>query len=230
VDDPTRRFIALYDAHYRRVLGYALLRAEPAAAQDVVSETFLIAWRRLGDVPETALPWLLGVARNLLRRDRDMGRRDQSLARRIAALAAWLRAAIRPKPDPQTPAASDPEPGFGPPDAEELLFATAAELLDWPVPHGVRAAAFKILAGVDGARLLGRVTDPIGRTGTGVAFPESSEGDRVFIVAPATAELLAMQYIPRDPARFGVRVPAGTATLSVTTVESGWVDTLGQRP
>jgi DNA-directed RNA polymerase specialized sigma24 family protein len=169
VDDPTRRFIALYDAHYRRVLGYVLLRAEPAAAQDVVSETFLIAWRRLGDVPETALPWLLGVARNLLRRDRDMGRRDQSLARRIAALAAWLRAAIKPKPDPQTPAASDPEPGFGPPAADELLFATAAELL-------------------------------------------------------------AMQYIPRDPARFGVRVPAGTATLSVTTVESGWVDTLGQRP
>jgi len=87
VDDPKARFTILYDAHYRRVLGYALLRAEPAAAQDVVSETFLIAWRQLGDIPQAAaLPWLLGVARNLLRRQRDAGHRERALADRIALL------------------------------------------------------------------------------------------------------------------------------------------------
>jgi RNA polymerase sigma factor (sigma-70 family) len=87
VDDPKARFTSLYDAHYRRVLGYALLRAEPTAAQDVVSETFLIAWRRFGDIPQAAaLPWLLGVARNLLRRQRDAGRREQALVGRIALL------------------------------------------------------------------------------------------------------------------------------------------------
>ena len=40
---------------------------DQACAEDVASETFLIAWRRLADVPEQPLPWLLGVARNLLR-------------------------------------------------------------------------------------------------------------------------------------------------------------------
>jgi RNA polymerase sigma-70 factor (ECF subfamily) len=86
VDDPQARFTRLYDAHYRRVLGYALLRAEPAAAQDVVSETFLIAWQHVGEIPEAAaLPWLLGVARNLLRQ-RDLGRREGALAGRIALL------------------------------------------------------------------------------------------------------------------------------------------------
>jgi RNA polymerase sigma-70 factor, ECF subfamily len=29
---------------------------------DIVSETFLVVWRRLDDVPESPLPWLLAVA------------------------------------------------------------------------------------------------------------------------------------------------------------------------
>jgi RNA polymerase sigma-70 factor, ECF subfamily len=66
VHDPDERFTALYDRHYRSVLGYTLLRAGQDAAEDVVSETFLVAWRRLDDLPDPPLPWLLGVARNLL--------------------------------------------------------------------------------------------------------------------------------------------------------------------
>lgn len=88
VDDPESRFTALYDLHYRKVLAYALIRAEPHAAEDIVSETFLIAWRRLGDVPEHALPWLLGVARNLLHKQRDSRYRRSALADRIAALTS----------------------------------------------------------------------------------------------------------------------------------------------
>jgi RNA polymerase sigma-70 factor (ECF subfamily) len=42
VDDPESRFTALYDAHYRGVLGYALTKAEPGTAEDVVSEVFLL--------------------------------------------------------------------------------------------------------------------------------------------------------------------------------------------
>nr|BFE82296.1 hypothetical protein GCM10020093_048970 [Planobispora longispora] len=75
MDDPEARFTALYDRHYRSVLGYALLRAERQAAEDVASETFLIAWRRLDGVPDQPLPWLLGVARNLLRKHHERGRR-----------------------------------------------------------------------------------------------------------------------------------------------------------
>jgi RNA polymerase sigma factor (sigma-70 family) len=86
VDDLLGRFTGLYDRYYRNVLRYALLHAEPGLAEDVTSEVFLIAWRQLRSIPEPPLPWLLGVARNLLRKQADAGRRRRLLARRIAAL------------------------------------------------------------------------------------------------------------------------------------------------
>jgi RNA polymerase sigma factor (sigma-70 family) len=87
VKDPAERFTAVYDRHYRSVLGYALLRAEQDVAEDVVSEVFLVAWRRLDALPDPPLPWLLGVARNLLYKQYDSGRRRQVLADRIIAAA-----------------------------------------------------------------------------------------------------------------------------------------------
>ncbi|MBB5773397.1 sigma-70 family RNA polymerase sigma factor [Nonomuraea jabiensis] len=86
MDDPEERFTDLYDRHYRSVLGYALLRAERDLAEDVSSETFLVAWRRLDDLPQPPLPWLLGVARNLLAKQRDSRHRRQALVDRIVAL------------------------------------------------------------------------------------------------------------------------------------------------
>jgi RNA polymerase sigma factor (sigma-70 family) len=59
-------FNALYDAHYAAVRAYAW-RREPEFADDIVAETFLVAWRRFEDIPaEAALPWLLIVSRNAL--------------------------------------------------------------------------------------------------------------------------------------------------------------------
>ena len=81
---PTRdeSFEALFRENYAAVRGYALRRASPEAAQDVVAETFLVAWRRLDDVPADALPWLLGVARRVLANDRrGQGRREALLDR-----------------------------------------------------------------------------------------------------------------------------------------------------
>lgn len=83
-----RRFRALFDDCYRHVLAYSLRRADNrATAEDVVAETFTIAWRRIEEVPagDEALPWLLGVARRVLanarrgdaRRDRLIGRLRQ---------------------------------------------------------------------------------------------------------------------------------------------------------
>ncbi|MGI8329983.1 RNA polymerase sigma factor [Actinomadura scrupuli] len=63
------RFTAMYDDCRQRVWAYVVSRAGRQVADEVVSETFAIAWRRLGDVPEPPLPWLLGVARNVLRDD-----------------------------------------------------------------------------------------------------------------------------------------------------------------
>jgi len=88
VDDLPERFAGLYDRYYRNVLHYALQHAESGSAEDLASETFLIAWRRWPDMPEPPLPWLLGVTRNLLRQQAAAGRRRRLLADRIAALTS----------------------------------------------------------------------------------------------------------------------------------------------
>jgi len=60
------RFADLWATYGPRVLAYALRHVDPDSAQDALSETFLVAWRRLSDVPANPLPWLLVVARNTI--------------------------------------------------------------------------------------------------------------------------------------------------------------------
>jgi RNA polymerase sigma-70 factor (ECF subfamily) len=70
-NDRAHEFEAIFGACYARVLGYALRRTDDrTAAEDAVSETFLVAWRRLDAVPPEPLPWLLGVARKVLANQR----------------------------------------------------------------------------------------------------------------------------------------------------------------
>ena len=79
LDTPEDRFEALYAKHYGRVLGYVLRRAPAAVASDVVADVFLVAWRRLEQVPDDPVPWLLGVARKTLANERRGGRRRAAL-------------------------------------------------------------------------------------------------------------------------------------------------------
>ena len=62
---------------------YALRRTDRDTAQDVVAETFTVAWRRLDKVPEKPLPWLYGVARRVLANQRRSTRRLTSLRRKL---------------------------------------------------------------------------------------------------------------------------------------------------
>ena len=85
------RFEALFQAHHRRVLAYALRRSSREAdAEDVVADTYAVAWRRIADIPDgdDALPWLLGVARRV-------SANQHRSAGRIAGLLARLRAQDR---------------------------------------------------------------------------------------------------------------------------------------
>jgi RNA polymerase sigma-70 factor (ECF subfamily) len=80
-------FRRLWAEHHRYVLAYALRRTgQQADAEDVVSATFTVAWRRLGDKPVTEfeLPWLYAIAARVLANQR------RSL-RRLAALRSQLR-------------------------------------------------------------------------------------------------------------------------------------------
>jgi RNA polymerase sigma-70 factor (ECF subfamily) len=74
---------ALWHDWHRHVLAYALRRTDAEMAEDVVAETFVIAWRRLGDMPDPPLPWLLGVARRVLANLRRGQRRRFALLDRL---------------------------------------------------------------------------------------------------------------------------------------------------
>jgi RNA polymerase sigma-70 factor, ECF subfamily len=80
------RFRAVYTDNYHRVLGYLLRRTDRREdAEDVVAETFLIAWRRLEDMPPgpAARPWLYGIARNVLANHRRGEQRRGRLSGRL---------------------------------------------------------------------------------------------------------------------------------------------------
>lgn len=84
-------FSALYDQTARDLLAYLLRRAASAEdAADCLAETFLIAWRKRDQIPADpthAKPWLFGVARNVLHREREF---DHKASRIVAELAREL--------------------------------------------------------------------------------------------------------------------------------------------
>ena len=127
-------FELLFQRHYPAVRAYALRRTSPDAAQDVVAETFLVAWRRLDEVPDDALPWLYGVARRVLANQRRGAERGDALARRLAGA---------------TSAAAADDPGERAGDAELVRLALgrlpessreALMLVAWHGLSGARAA------------------------------------------------------------------------------------------
>ena len=65
-------FRAVFDSLYPDILSYAGRRTDPSTAEDVVSETFFVVWRRWPDAPETEdekqslRAWTFGVARKML--------------------------------------------------------------------------------------------------------------------------------------------------------------------
>jgi RNA polymerase sigma factor (sigma-70 family) len=86
-----RRFEALYRAHHGAVVRFARRRVDPASAEEVVADTFAIAWRRLADVPDEPLPWLYAVALRCVlnaRRAQASGRAKAASAAAVAATGA----------------------------------------------------------------------------------------------------------------------------------------------
>lgn len=87
-------FGALFDRHAKAVYNHCFrLTASWAEAEDHLQATFLMAWRKRGGVRlerDSALPWLLAVATNVVRNE------QRSLLRRLRNLG---RAVERPVPD-----------------------------------------------------------------------------------------------------------------------------------
>jgi RNA polymerase sigma factor (sigma-70 family) len=122
------RFERLYAQYGRAVLAYAVRRAAPDDAADVVAETFLVAWRRLDDVPvqDTRL-WLYGVARRVLANQQRSERRRLRLADRLRCeLPAVLETA--PGLDSHTGPVQAALEQLGPEDREVLRLSAWEEL------------------------------------------------------------------------------------------------------
>ena len=83
--DDAARYRALFEATFGSVQRYVDHRGVTGGrADDLVAETFVVAWRRLDDVPvDRPLPWLLTVARNLWLNQLRADQRYEALKRRL---------------------------------------------------------------------------------------------------------------------------------------------------
>ena len=79
------RMDQLFTSYSADVFAFALRRSSPSTAEDVVSETFLVAWRRLDSIPATPKPWLLAVARRVLANQRRSSGRQSAVRLRLSA-------------------------------------------------------------------------------------------------------------------------------------------------
>lgn len=108
--DDRERFSRLFEAHYAPVHAFAERRVGRDLADEVTAETFLVAWRRLEAVPAEPLPWLYGVARNVVLRQR--------------------RAAVRRATTLQVLARERPGPGVGDEGEHDALWQAWEQLSD----------------------------------------------------------------------------------------------------
>ena len=118
---------------------------------------------------------------------------------RPRAVAALLRSYAE-----QTPCVQHPSSGCSTED--QIVWSEALFLLEDPVSPQVRSATFKVMASLPGVRLLGPMTDPLGRTGYGITGgPQDDTGSPYYhplnavVIDPATGSLLATVEIGPIP-------------------------------
>lgn len=90
------RFDSMYQEYRPRVLAYCLRRAKSADATDACADTFLVAWRRLDDIPPPpeTLPYLYGIAGGVL------SNQMRALHRRSRLDAKLRNLGVAPPADP----------------------------------------------------------------------------------------------------------------------------------
>lgn len=84
----TARFDELYAEYRTRILAYCRTRSRTAAdGEDALAEVFLVAWRRLDEIPEglAARAWLYATARRVTANQLRAARRSASLLDRLSA-------------------------------------------------------------------------------------------------------------------------------------------------
>jgi hypothetical protein len=109
--------------------------------------------------------------------------------------------------------------GLPPVSVSDRLFEAAVDVADTPAPPTVRAAAFRLLAGLPGLTSLGPVTDPLGRTGVGIENSYSGDDTEELIVDPGTGSLLALEDLSTVDGHV-------TIVQYEALVQAGWTNTV----
>jgi RNA polymerase sigma factor (sigma-70 family) len=90
---PDERIELLFRQHGHRALGYLARRVQPVEdAADLLSETMMITWRRRADLPAAPddVPWLFGVARNVLANHRRASQRRDVATAQLAQVLTGI--------------------------------------------------------------------------------------------------------------------------------------------
>ncbi len=83
--------MTLYEDHVDAVMSHCLRHLSPSTAEDAVSDTFLVAWRKLDEIPPEPRGWLIVTARNTIRNRYRTQARTMALTdrlRQVTQLAA----------------------------------------------------------------------------------------------------------------------------------------------
>jgi RNA polymerase sigma factor (sigma-70 family) len=179
VAERRERFDALFREHVAGIGSYCRWRSRSIAdAEDAVAEVFLIAWRRLDDVPPggEARLWLYGTARRVLAHQARANVRRGKLTEKLSALPVL----VETDDDPLAARVHEALAALGVGDREILLLAeweglTPAEIASLvhrpPVTVRVRLhrargrfrAAFKMLAAAEAGVLRAPVSQVLSR-------------------------------------------------------------------
>jgi RNA polymerase sigma-70 factor (ECF subfamily) len=87
--DEEARFVEVYRRYSRHIQAYCARRTAGSEVADAVAEVFLVAWRRIDQIPEdeAVLPWLYAVAYRVLSHQWRHKTRSRQLLDRLRGLA-----------------------------------------------------------------------------------------------------------------------------------------------
>jgi RNA polymerase sigma-70 factor (ECF subfamily) len=87
--DDEARFVEIYRRYGKPLQAYCARRTGGSQVADAVAETFLVAWRRIDQIPDgdSTLPWLYGVAFRVLSHQWRHKARSQRLVERLRGMA-----------------------------------------------------------------------------------------------------------------------------------------------
>ena len=169
------RLESLFCDHFSAVRSYARRRAPESMVDDVVAETFFVAWRRIDDLPDDVRPWLLGVARKTLSTQLRSARRRTSLVEKLSSA------------EPPGVVLQVDGPDTGLIAALQRLSATDQEVLALAAWEGLRPREAAVVLGVSPAwyrvrlhrarrRLMRELEESVSSAGQPLAVPLTREG------------------------------------------------------